>query len=159
MIRSALIVILALASPLEAGVLAGSMAAGGKLVLKAQEFGQDVSDRALAVLYQRLFALQDQRAAAEVKSETAELDIDAWVQSYQKIDRFMKKETLKEIAADPNHRRYPRATERAKLEIVIEVRKLLRDQDISAITVQKIERDMSEVKRMIREHLESRRNP
>ncbi len=157
MIRSALIVILALASPLEAGVLAGSMAAGGKLVMEAQEFGQD--DRALAVLYQRLFALQDQRAAAEVKSETAELDIDAWVKSYQKIDRFMKKETLKEIAADPNHRRYPRATERAKLEIVIEVRKLLRDQDISAITVQKIERDMSEVKQMIREHLESRRTP
>ncbi len=149
----AALLILAFAVPARAEVLAEPMAAAGKLVMEARHFAED---RALAALYERLFALQDLKRAAELKIAKAELSIDYHAKAYKRLDRYMNKELLKEIAVDPDHRRYPRLSESSKLRIVEAVAELIYAQELAGIEVEMIELDISEVKRMIEEHLQAR---
>ena len=141
----------ACAEPVQAPLPAASARA---LAVSAKAAGQDSSDMALSALYQRLFALQDKRREAELKSEIAELELGDIVAAYKKLDRHMDLELLKEIAADPEHPRHPNITESAALKLVEAARAKLRTQQVNALDIKKIERDMKEVQTMIDRHLQ-----
>lgn len=151
-----LTLIAALAAPAAAGLTQSPLpaAAAQALAVSAKAAGQDSSDMALSALYQRLFALQDKRREAELKSETAELELGDIVAAYRKFDRQMDLELLKEIAADPEHPRHPGITESAALKLVEAARAKLRTQQVTALDIKKIERDMKEVQTMIDRHLQ-----
>ncbi|MFC1679439.1 hypothetical protein ACFL2T_04440 [Elusimicrobiota bacterium] len=130
-----------------------AMKAAKKLTLKAKTVAQDSSDMALAALYQRLFQLQDLRRDAELKIETTDLIIDDYAYQYKKMERFVDRELMEEIAVDPDHRRYPNMTESSKLKILQEVARCLRVQFVKRLEITKIERDMSDVEKMIERYL------
>lgn len=123
------------------------------LALAARSLGQDSADMALAALYQRLFALQDKRRDAELRIETAELELADIVASYRKIDRRMDLELLKEIALDPEHPRYPNITESSALKLVEAARAKVRGQQLAGLEIKKLERDIKETEAVIERHL------
>lgn len=126
---------------------------------RAKAVGQDSQDQALAALYQRLFHLQDKRREAELRIDEAGFALEDLAAAYSKIDNYpISREDLEEIALNPRHPRYPNITESAKLNILEEVRQKVRGRKLSALEIQKIDRDMTEVKEMIRDHL-NRRGP
>ena len=142
--------------PAFAGGAALNLSAAKPLISSALLLRGDMEDRALAALYSRLFALQDLRRNAELASDKAELIIEDHALVYNRLDRRIDKDDLKEIAVDPTDRRYPGITERNKLAIIAEVRKLVRVQQLSALEVRKIDLDIDDVRKMIEAHLGSR---
>ena len=124
---------------------------------RAHAVGEDSSDQALAALYQRLFALQDKRREVELRSDTAELDMDDLTAAYVKLDNYRwPKSELKEIAVNPDHPRYPNITETGKIKLLEEFRQRIRTQKLAELENKKIDRDVAEVRDMIRAHLERR---
>ncbi len=147
------LLVAALAVPAFAAGGALRISAAKPLISQAHQLATDIEDRALASLYERLFALQDLRRNAELEIDKAELLIDDNAMVYNQLDRRIDKDDLKEIAVDPRDRRYPNITEKTKLAILQDVRKLLRTQTLSALEVKKIDRDIEDVRRMIEAHL------
>ncbi len=126
------------------------------LTLTAQHVGEDSRDQALAALYNRLFALQDLKRDAEIGIEIAEISIEDAATDYRRLDRWMNKEKLKEVAVDPDHRDYPNITESSKLKLVEVVRTSLRKQQIANLKIARYDADISATERMIEKHLASR---
>lgn len=123
------------------------------LALEARTAASDSSDLALAALYQRLFALQDKRRDAELRGDTAELELGDLVAAYRKLDRTMDLALLKEIAADPEHPRYPGITEASALKLVESAKAKLRVEELAKLEIQKLERDIKETQAMIDRYL------
>jgi hypothetical protein len=135
---------------------AAAMPAARALALKAGALGQDSRDQALAALYNRLFALQDMKSEAELAVDFAEIEIDDAAKAYKRLDRWMDKEKLKEVALDPDHRDYPRITESRKLELVETVWRALREQQKANLKIARYDRQIADVERLIEKHLASR---
>lgn len=136
----------AAAEPLDA-------AAARPLVAQARMTATDSQDLALAALYQRLFALQDKRRDAELRIDTAELELGDVVAAYRKLDRTMDLALLKEIAADPEHPRYPSITETSALKLVETAKAKLRVEDLAKLEIAKLERDIKDTQGMIDRYL------
>lgn len=153
------ILALTIALSLPATLASAGWAPAGKalngLTARAKAVGEDSANQALAALYNRLFQLQDLRREAEMKIEISELTIQDSLLPYKKLDRYVDTiEELKEIAADPEHRRYPNITETAKLKILENVRVELRKQRLAELRITKIERDIAAVEELIGKYLE-----
>lgn len=130
------------------------------ILAQASAIGEDSQDLALAALYNRLFQLQDKRREAELKIDAGELAIEEIALAYGKEERQrIEADELKEIAADPDHPRYPNITESRKLELLAEVRKVVRAERMARLEIKKIERDVAEVQKMVAEHLARRGKP
>ena len=146
----------AAAEPVNVPLPAGAASA---LAARAKTAGQDSSDMALSALYQRLFALQDKRRDAELRIDGAELELGDVVAAYRKIDRRMDLETLKEVAVDPEHPRYPNITETSALKLMETARQKLRGQDLARLEIKKLERDIKEAEALIERHLQRGSKP
>ena len=133
--------------------------AASALAARAKTAGQDSSDMALSALYQRLFALQDKRRDAELRIDGAELELGDIVATYRKIDRRMDLETLKEVAVDPEHPRYPNITETSALKLMETARLKLRGQELARLEIKKLERDIKEAEALIERHLQRGSKP
>ncbi|MFH2202078.1 MAG: hypothetical protein ABIJ96_03090 [Elusimicrobiota bacterium] len=155
---AALIVLVFLAATAQSAQFAGSARLAQKLTTRAHTVGQDSRDMALAALYNRLFALQDLKREEELKIDEVELLLGDLYQQYKKLDRFVGGvDELKEIAQDPEHRRYPNLTESSKLKLLELVAAKIRIQTLAGFRIKRLERDIADVWKMIREHQE--RNP
>lgn len=127
------------------------------LMRAAKAVGQDSSDQALAALYQQLFRLSDLKREAELKSDGVDLTIADIAKEYKRHDRFVDgPRELREVAADPEHRNYPNPTESTKLQLLAEVRKQVRIQELAKLEIVKLERDIAKTEKLISEHLNRR---
>lgn len=149
-----LAVLLLTTLPVAAGDIPEAAAPARNLVLQARAAASDSSDLALAALYQRLFALQDKRRDAELRADTAELELGDIVAQYRKLDRTMDLALLKEIALDPEHPRYPGITESSALKLVEAAKSKLRVEELAKLEIAKLERDIKETQSMIDRYLQ-----
>jgi len=157
-LTAAAVVFVFLAATAQSAQFVGSTKMASKLTTRAHTVGQDSRDMALAALYNRLFALQDLKREEEFKVDQADFMIEDYLKAYKKLDRFIDTvEELKEVAQDPEHRRYPNITESSKLKILEHVVLQIRTQKLAGFRIKRIDRDIAAVWEMIRAHQE--RNP